>query len=116
MAIAVNTTNSWYDGKRLTVLGTLTFSGNYSTGGDTINLAGVKGFLTSQLPLTFQISGQSGFFYQFVVGTTLANAKVKVLVATTGGTNIPQAEHTAVAYVAGVTGDVVTFEAILLMR
>lgn len=116
MALVITTTDFWHDSKRLTVVGTIAASGTYPTGGDTLSFAGVKGVLSSTPPTTVQIAGSSGFIYQFVAGTTIANGKMKVLVATTGGTNIPLAEHTNVAYVAGVTGDVIGFEAIFKMR
>jgi len=105
----------WYDGKKVNIVGTITASGSYSTGGDTLNLQGL-GIKSSQLPFLVQISGQNGFIYQWVAGTTQANGKMKVFVATTGGTNLPLSEHTAAAYVAGVTGDTITFEGMFEIR
>jgi len=94
-------------GKYMVVVGTLTFSGSYTTGGDTLTLSGYQ-VPGTQPPRAVFIQGSSGFPYQWVPGTTRANGKIKVLTATTTGTNLPLAEHSQVAYVAGVTGDTVT--------
>lgn len=116
MAIAITTADSWYDGKRLHVIGTLVFSGTYPTGGDTLSFSGVKGILSSQPPVWCDVQGQAGFKYEFATGTTIANSKVLVRVEAAVGTNTPLAEHSNVAYVAGVTGDTVDFHGIFKMR
>lgn len=116
MPIAVTTTDFWHDSKRLHVIGTLVFSGTYPTGGDTISFSGIKGVLSSQPPVWGDVQGIAGFKYEFSVGTTLANGKVLVRVEAAVATNTPLAEHTNVAYVAGVTGDTVRFHAIFKMR
>lgn len=85
----------------------LTFSGSYSTGGDTVNLAGLVPGVGKAPPLKVDINGQSGAEYRWVPGTTMSNGKVKVMVETTVATNTLLSEHTAVSYVAGVTGDTV---------
>lgn len=116
MPIAVTTTDSWHDTKRLHVVGTLVFSGTYPTGGDTLNFQSVKGVLSSLPPVWCDVQGQAGFKYEFATGTTIANGKVLVRVEAAVGTNTPLAEHTNVAYVAGVTGDTVDFHAIFKLR
>jgi hypothetical protein len=81
---------------------TLTFSGNYPTGGDTLDFTTVADKLPStQIVQAFAESqnGNSGY-YVAVAGTALNNWKLKALNG--GGTEI-----TAGAYPAGVTTDVV---------
>lgn len=116
MAIVATTTDSWHDTKRLHVCGTLAFSGNYVTNGDTLNFQGVKGVLSSLPPLECVIHGQSGHVYEFVFGTTIANGKVQVRIATTTSGNLGLSQHSAAAYDATVTGDVVNFHAIFKLR
>lgn len=116
MSIAVTTTDVWHDSKRLHVIGTLAFSSNYVTGGDTLNFAGVKGALSSLPPVDCKIHGNSGHAYEFVLGTTVANGKVMVRIATTTSGNLGLSEHSAAAYDATVTGDVVRFHAIFKLR
>src|ERR1700682_3369176 len=81
---------------------TLAFSGNYSTGGDTLDFTQV----TDKLPSTQIIqafaesqNGNSGY-YVAIAGTALNNWKLKAFSG--GGTEI-----TAGAYPASVTTDVV---------
>lgn len=83
----------------------LTASGSYTTGGDLASVAGLVP--NSKLPIMYTVEGSAGFIYQWVPGTTQANGKLKVLVATTTGANLPLAEHTAAAYVGGVSGDTI---------
>lgn len=86
----------------------ITASGSYTTGGDTLNLNGILPAVgAGQIPRIVLIAGQSGFVYQYVNGTKMADGKMKVLVATTSGTNAPLQEHGATSYVAGVTGDTI---------
>lgn len=84
---------------------TLTFSGSYTTGGDTVDLSGKVP--TAKAPIFALVAGIAGFPYQWVVGTTLANGKVMVRINDAGGANAPNAEHSAAGYAAGVTGDTV---------
>ena len=83
-------------------LATLTFSGNYPTGGDTLDFTTVADKLASdQLVQVFADSqnGNSGYYVP-VQGTALNNWKLKAFVG--GGTEI-----SAGAYPAGVTADIV---------
>lgn len=110
MAIAVTVTDKWDDGKRLHVIGTLVFSGSYPTGGDTLDFTGKVP--ASRAPLLIMVEGKAGFVYGASLGSTIANNLVLVLVEAAVGVNTALAQHTAVAYVAGVTGDTVKFYAI----
>src|SRR5215813_12285789 len=102
MALSLVINKKKYDGKRLEIVGTITASGSYTTGGDTLSLAGL-GIQSSLIPFYVEINGVSGFFYAYVNGTTQANGKVKVFVEQAVATNTPLGEHSAAAYVAGVT-------------
>jgi len=83
-------------------IATLAFSGNYPTGGDTLDFTQIADKLEStQLVQAFAESqnGNSGY-YVVVAGTALNNWKLKCFLG--GGTEI-----SAGAYPASVTGDVV---------
>jgi hypothetical protein len=83
-------------------IATLTFSGNYPTGGDTLDFTQVADKLPStQVIQAFAESqnGNSGYYVP-VQGSALNNWKLKCFAG--GGTEI-----TAGAYPASVTGDVV---------
>lgn len=109
---AAATINEVFDhGQVIEVVGTIAFTGNYTTGGDTLSLASAK-VPSSEAPIDVDINGKAGFVYQFDKGTTLANGKVLVFCNTAGAANAALGEHTAVALVAGVTGDTVRFRAL----
>jgi hypothetical protein len=83
-------------------IGTLTFSGNYPTGGDTLDFTQVADKLPStQIVQAFAESqnGNSGY-YVVVAGTALNNFKLKAFNG--GGTEV-----TAGAYPASITSDIV---------
>ena len=83
-------------------IATLTFSGSYPTGGDTLDFTTVADKLPStQIIQAFAESqnGNSGYYIP-VQGSALNNWKLKCFLG--GGTEI-----TAGAYPAGVTGDIV---------
>lgn len=84
-------------------LATLVFTGSYAALGDPLDFGAVFGMLTTKQPKRALIHGKAGFIYTY----DLVNKKVMVFCNTAGGANLPLVEHTAIAYVAGVTGDVV---------
>lgn len=89
------------------VIGTVVFSGTYAgTGGDTLDLTN-KGILAGSIPIDGFINGSAGFRYEWAVGTTLANGKVKIRINDAGGANAANAEHSNASVVAGVTGDTI---------
>ena len=110
LAVTINNVDVTQDS--LLVRGTLVASGSYVAGGDTLDFSAKGDLPVSIAPRDVFIHGVAGFVYEFVRGTTLANSKVKVRVDGAGGVNVALGEHTAVAYVAGVTGDTITFLAI----
>src|SRR5579872_55885 len=83
-------------------IGTLTFTGSYTAGGDTLDLTPVSEKLSSSqiLQIVADSVNGNGMYYVAIVGSALNNHKLKVFSA--GGV-----ELTAGAYTGGVTGDTV---------
>jgi len=81
---------------------TLAFSGNYPTGGDTLDFTQVANVLPSDTIVQAFAESQNGNsgYYIPVQGSALNSWKLKAFVG--GGTEV-----TAGAYPAGVTGDIV---------
>lgn len=105
MSVAFTLVESWDDIHKRHLIGTVAFTNNYATGGETLDLSG-KGAV-SRPPIEGQIEGIAGFKYEWAVGTTLANGKVLIRTNDAGGANAAMAQHTAAAVVAGVTGDTI---------
>ena len=109
MALAITISDVDAGGQNLCVLGTLTASGSYSTGGDTLDFSTVAGQLAASLaPVQIWIGGSSGDAYAFIraASPTLANGKVKINTAS-------NTELGAGAYPARITGDAnIQFEAV----
>lgn len=82
-------------------------SGSYSTGGETLDFATIAPNLAG-IPVYCDIKSNVGNEYVYASGTTPATGKMKLLVEAAVGTNTPLVEHTAVAYVAGESGDTIT--------
>jgi hypothetical protein len=89
------------------IFGTLSASGNYSTGGDTLDFTTVASqIIASQAPVQIWIGGTTGDACSWVKGTALNNQKVKINTAS----NI---ELGSGAYPARITGDTnIQFEAV----
>lgn len=106
MAIALNITDHWSDGKRIHVTGSFVFSGNYVTGGDTVSF-NVMPIKSASAPVHFTAHGTSLInIYMPVFGTTNANNKLKISTSPFG------TELAAGAYPASVLNDTVSFHAI----
>ena len=109
MALAIAITDVDAGGHNLCVFGTLTASGSYSTGGDTLDFTTVAGQLSASLaPLQVWVGGSTGDAYSFLraASPTLANGKVKINTAS-------NTELGAGAYPARFTGDAnIQFQAI----
>jgi len=81
MALAINITDIDSGAGNLYVFGTLTPSGSYSTGGDTLDFTTVASQIgASQAPTQVWVGGTTGDTYGFVrAGSpTLANGKIKI--------------------------------------
>ncbi len=107
MALAITITDVDGAAGNLYVFGYLTASGNYATGGDTLDFSSVAAQLAaSQAPVQVWVGGTTGDAYGFVRGTTFANGKVKINTAS-------NTELAAGAYPARITGDTnIQFEAV----
>jgi hypothetical protein len=120
MALAVTVSFVDRSVNSLRVYGTITASGSYTTGGDTLSFAGFDQIKSSSLPKFVSIqsqnaSGHSLWEYGYTPGTTQANCKMQVLgqqpTSATAGV-IQFSELAAGAYPASITSDVITFEAV----
>jgi hypothetical protein len=105
MAITITLLPSNTDGSGSNLfyaIGTLTFSGNYTTGGDTLDFTTVADKLPSTQIIQVFADSQNGNagYYVPVAGAALNNWKLK---AFTGGGS----EVSAGAYPVSVTGDLV---------
>jgi len=109
MALAFTLIDTWDDGKRIHATGTVAASGNYSTGGDTLDLSKFPILTSSQAPIqgTVWLDGLAGYDYVFTPGSSLGNGKVKVFQQGTSAGAFP--ELAAGAYPSAITGDTVTF-------
>lgn len=112
MAAAIATAtvkNQWVD-RVYDVIATLAISASpatYTTGGIALNLnqASIK---ASRTPDVVQVSGQSGYIYNYVKGADNSNGLLKIFVQDATATN-PLAElGNGTAIPAGVSGDVIT--------
>lgn len=111
MALAFTLVDSWEDGKRVHVAGTISASGSYTTGGDTLDLTsvGALGIPTTQPPIqgTAWMDGLAGYDYVFAPGTAINANKVKIFQQ--GSAAGAFVELASGAYPAAITGDTITF-------
>lgn len=107
MSLAISITDTDAGGTNIYVFGTLTASGNYSTGGDTLDFTTVASQLSaSQAPVQIWIAGSTGDAYSWIKGTALNNQKAKINTAS-------NTELASGAYPARITGDTsIQFEAV----
>lgn len=107
MAVALTVTKEHaIDPGLILVRGTVVFSGSYPAGGEAFSLAGSVHSLGT--PLFVVVVGKAGFVYLY----DHVNDKVMVWTNSAGGVNLSLTEHSAAAYVAGVTGDDINFIAL----
>lgn len=109
MAVALSILDIDNSGKSLYTTFLVTLSGNYSTGGDTVDFTTVAGkgylgrtFQASKPPLYGWGVCSTGASLAFIPGTTLANGKLKINTAS-------NTELAAGAYAAQFTGDTAIF-------
>lgn len=109
MALTFTLVDSWDDGKRIHVSGTVTASGNYSTGGDTLDLSQFPLIPSTQPPIqgTAWMDGLAGYDYVMIPGSALNNNKVKIFQQGPSPGAFP--ELASSAYPAAITGDTITF-------
>ena len=109
MALAFTLVDTWDDGKRIHVAGTVVASGNYTTGGDSVDLSQNPIVASSQPPIkgTAWMDGIAGYDYVFQPGSALNNGTVKVFQE--GSSAGAFQELAAGAYPAAITSDSITF-------
>jgi len=109
MALTFTLVDTWDDGRRIHVSGTVAASGNYTTGGDTLDLSQVPIIASTQPPITGTswMDGLSGYDYVFYPGTAMNSNKVKIFQQ--GSTSGAFPELAAGAYPGGIAADTITF-------
>lgn len=111
MALTFTLIDSWDDGRRIHVAGTVAVSGNYTSGGDTLDLTPIEslGVPTTRPPIigTAWMDGLAGYDYVFTAGAAINSGKVKMF--QNAGAAGAFAELAAGAYPAAITSDTVTF-------
>ena len=76
MALSITINNVDQATDSLYVRGSISASGSYTSGGDTLDFSGKGDLPASTPPRDMFIHGVSGFVYEFVRGSILANNKV----------------------------------------
>jgi hypothetical protein len=109
MALTFTIVDTWDDGKRIHLAGTVAAAGNYTTGGDTIDLSQNSVVASSQPPIqgTAWMDRLSGYDYVFYPGTAMNNGKVKVFQQGSSAGAFP--ELAAGTYPGAITADTITF-------
>ncbi len=109
MALTFTLVDTWDDGQRIHVSGTVAASGNYATGGDTLDLSQTPIIASAKPPIqgTPWMDGLAGYDYVFTPGAALSNGKVKIFQQGASAGAFP--ELASGAYPAAVTGDTITF-------
>jgi hypothetical protein len=97
MALTFTLVDTWDDGKRVHVSGTVAASGKYATGGDALDLSQFPLVASTQPPIqgTAWMDGLAGYDYVFIPGAAMNSSKVKIFQQG--------------AYPGAITADTVTF-------
>ena len=109
MALAFTLVDTWDDGQRIHVAGTVAASGSYSTGGDTLDLSLSPLIAATQAPVqgTSWLDGLSGYDFVFSPGSAMNNGKVKLFQQ--GSSSGPFSELASGSYPGAITSDTITF-------
>jgi hypothetical protein len=109
MALAFTLVDTWDDGQRIHVTGTVGPSGSYSTGGDTLDLSQWPQIAATRAPIqgTAWVDGLAGYDYKFSPGSAMNNGTVKVFQQGTSAGAFT--ELAASAYPSAITSDTITF-------
>jgi len=101
MALTFSVVDTWDDGKRIHVSGTIAATGNYTTNGDRLDLSQVPLIASDQPPVkgTGWMDGLAGYDYVFLPGAAMNSNKVKIF----------QQGSAAGAYLGTITADTITF-------
>ena len=109
MALTFTLVDTWDDGKRVHVTGTIAASGNYTTGGDTLDLSQAPLIAPTRAPIqgSAWIDSLAGYDYVFTPGSAMNNGKVKIFAQGAAAGAFP--ELAAGAYPAAITAHTITF-------
>jgi hypothetical protein len=109
MALTFSLVDTWDDGQRVHVSGTVAASGSYTTSGDTLDLSQNPIVASTQAPIqgTAWMDGLAGYDYVFYPGSAMNSGKVKIFQQ--GGSAGAFPELAAGAYPSAITGDTITF-------
>lgn len=109
MALAFNLVDTWDDGQRIHVAGTVAASGNYTTSGDTLDLSQFPIVASTQAPIqgTAWMDGLSGYDFVYYPGSAMDNGLVKIFQQ--GSAAGPFQELAAGAYPGAIASDTITF-------
>jgi hypothetical protein len=113
MALAFTLVDTWDDGNRIHVTGTVAASGSYATGGDSLDLSQYPNIAATRAPIqgTAWMDGSAGYDYVFSPGSAMNNGKVKIFQQGASAGSFP--ELASGAYPAAITSDTITFYGIL---
>jgi len=109
MALAFTLVDTWDDGKRIHVAGTVAASGNYTTSGDTLDLSQFPIVASTLAPIqgTAWMDGLSGYDFVYYPGSAMNNGLVKIFQQ--GSCAGPFQELAASAYPSAIGSDTITF-------
>jgi hypothetical protein len=109
MALTFSLVDTWEDGKRIHVSGTVAASGSYTTGGDTLDVSAFPVVASGSAPIqgTAWMDGLAGYDYVFSPGSAMNNGKVKIFAQGSSAGAFP--ELAAGTYPGAITGDTITF-------
>jgi hypothetical protein len=109
MALSFSLVDTWDDGKRIHVSGTIVASANYATNGDTLDLSQSPLIASAQPPIsgTAWMDGLAGYDYVFIPGAAMNSNKVKIFQQGASAGAFP--ELAAGAYPGAVASDSITF-------
>jgi hypothetical protein len=109
MALTFSVVDTWDDGKRIHVAGTVSASGGYTTGGDTLDLSQNPIVASSQAPIqgTAWMDGLAGYDYVFYPGSAMNNGMVKIFQQ--GSSAGAFQELAAGSYPGAIASDIITF-------
>lgn len=109
MALTFTLVDTWDDGKRIHVTGTVTASGSYTTGGDTLDLSQFPTIASTQPPIqgTAWLDGLAGYDYVFAPGSAMNDGLVKIFQQGASAGAFP--ELASGTYPAAITGDSISF-------
>ena len=105
MAITPTIVEQWRAGNMVEAVGTLAFTGNYTTNGVAVDFA-AAGLRGGGIPVLVMVPAFKGHSFQYVAGTKASDGKLVIHLTSTG------AELSAAAFPAALTGGGAIFECV----